>query len=286
MNEQLQAIKEHWDKTADSAWYQSLRTEEKIAALMEEPARAFHPAVYRMIREFAPDLRGKKALLPSSGDNHAAFALALLGAEAVSADISERQLERARSIADRYGWNIRCVSEETAKLSSLESNCFELIYTSNGTVTWIADLDEMYRNFNRALKPGGISILYDVHPFQRPFSGEPWKAPEIVKPYAETLPQRHWRVQDLMNAMIGAGFSIRRVEELEAVDAAFWFPYGHGSPLRRFRPGSPGGPNPCERRCGHGPRCPGPEPRNAPFSDIGAQELARLKRSTANRTAA
>ena len=67
MNEQLQAIKEHWDKTADSAWYQSLRTEEKIAALMEEPARAFHPAVYRMIREFAPDLRGKKALLPSSG---------------------------------------------------------------------------------------------------------------------------------------------------------------------------------------------------------------------------
>ena len=225
MNEQLQAIKEHWDKTADSAWYQSLRTEEKIAALMEEPARAFHPAVYRMIREFAPDLRGKKALLPSSGDNHAAFALALLGAEAVSADISERQLERARSIADRYGWNIRFVCEDTAKLSSLESNSFDLIYTSNGTVTWIADLDEMYRNFNRALKPRGISILYDVHPFQRPFSGEPWKAPEIVKPYAETLPQRHWRVQDLMNAMIGAGLSIRRVEELEAVDAAFWFPY-------------------------------------------------------------
>ena len=29
----------------------------------------------------------------------------------------------------------------------------------------------------------------------------------------------------MMNAMIGAGLSIRRVEELEAVDAAFWFPY-------------------------------------------------------------
>ena len=223
MNEQLQAIKEHWDKTADSAWYQSLRTEEKIAALMEEPARAFHPAVYRMIREFAPDLRGKKALLPSSGDNHAAFALALLGAEAVSADISERQLERARSIADRYGWNIRFVCEDTAKLSSLESNSFDLIYTSNGTVTWIADLDEMYRNFNRALKPGGISILYDVHPFQRPFSGEPWKAPEIVKPYAETLPQRHWRGNDLREGLgWGGGFILRR-EGAGGVGGAFWF---------------------------------------------------------------
>ena len=30
MGESLEKIKEYWDKTADSDWYQSLRAEEKI----------------------------------------------------------------------------------------------------------------------------------------------------------------------------------------------------------------------------------------------------------------
>lgn len=225
MDEQLQQIKEHWDKTADSAWYQSLRTEEKIEALLKEPAGAFHPAVWQMMRRFEPDLRGKKVLLPSSGDNHAAFALALLGAEVVSADISGKQLERAQAIAERRGWNIRFVQDDTARLDHIENDSFDLVYTSNGTVTWIADLEGMCRNFRRVLKPGGLFILYDVHPFQRPFSGEPWKEPKILKPYWETRPQLHWRAQDLINAMIEGGFSIRRIEELEAADESFWFSY-------------------------------------------------------------
>ncbi len=225
MNEQLQKVKEHWDETADSAWYRSLRTEERIQALLQEPASAFHPAVDRLIRQFLPELEGKKVLLPSSGDNHAAFAFALLGAEVVSADISEKQLERASAIARRHGLPIRFVCEDTTRLSSLESGCFDLVYTSNGTLTWIRDLDTMYRNFHRVLKPGGLAVLYDVHPFQRPFSGEPWKQPKVVKPYEEVLPHLHWRMQDILNSMTGAGFSIERVEELPAVDPSFWFPY-------------------------------------------------------------
>ena len=62
MGESLEKIKEYWDKTADSDWYQSLRAEEKIEELMKDPARAFHPAVYRLLRQFVPDLQGKKVL--------------------------------------------------------------------------------------------------------------------------------------------------------------------------------------------------------------------------------
>lgn len=225
MGESLEKIKEYWDKTADSDWYQSLRAEEKIEELMKDPARAFHPAVYRLLRQFVPDLQGKKVLLPSSGDNHAAFALARMGAEVVSTDISQKQLDRAQAVAGRRGLKIRFAQEDTGTLAGLESGCFDLIYTSNGTLTWIADLDEMYRSFHRTLKPGGVAVLYDVHPFQRPFSGEPWREPKVIKPYEETRPQLHWRVQDIVNAMIGAGFSIWRMEELPAADASFWFSY-------------------------------------------------------------
>ena len=39
------------------------------------------------------------------------------------------------------------------------------------------------------------------------------------------MPRCHWRVQDLVNAMAEAGLSIREMEELQAVNASFWFSY-------------------------------------------------------------
>ena len=45
MNDVLKEIKDSWDQLSDSAWYRSLRTDGKIAELMEDPASAFHPLV-------------------------------------------------------------------------------------------------------------------------------------------------------------------------------------------------------------------------------------------------
>lgn len=225
MNEWLKQVKDSWNETADSAWYQSLRTDEKITALVKEPANAFHPSVYKLINKCIPDLQGKKVLLPSSGDNHAAFAFALLGADVTSADISEKQLEYAQEIATRLNLSICFVCDDTTQLSNIEDNSFDLVYTSNGTHTWIADIVTMYTNIYRVLKPNGFSMMYDIHPFNRPFSGEPWKEPKIIKPYGETMPYCHWRVQDLVNAMIRAQLSIKEMEELQAVDSSFWFSY-------------------------------------------------------------
>lgn len=225
MADWLKQVKDSWNKTADSDWYQSLRTDEIITRLVNEPASAFHPAVYDLINAYMPDLHDKKVLLPSSGDNHAAFAFAVLGANVTSADISEKQLEHAHEIAEKLNLNINFVCDDTTYLSNIEDNSFDLIYTSNGTHTWIADLLTMYRNIHRVLKSTGISIMYDIHPFNRPFTCEAWKEPKIKKPYTETMPHCHWRVQDLINAMTGAGLSIKKMEELQAVNASFWFSY-------------------------------------------------------------
>lgn len=225
MDEWIKQVKESWNKTADSEWYRSLRTDEKMEALAKEPSSAFHPTVYQLIKKYMPDLHGKKVLLPSSGDNHAAFAFALLGAEVTSADISEKQLEHAQEIANNLNLRICFVCDDTTQLSNIEDNRFDLVYTSNGTHTWIADIETMYKNIYRVLKPSGLSSMFDIHPFNRPFAGEPWKEPKIVKPYKATMPHCHWRVQDLVNAMIGAQLSIREMEELQAVNASFWFSY-------------------------------------------------------------
>ncbi len=224
-NELLREIKVYWDGVSDSDWYQSLRTEARIARLTEQPTLAFHPAVVLLIRKYMPNLKGKRILLPSSGDNHAAFAFALRGADVTSSDISERQLDNAKRIADRLRLDITFVCDDTMTLSYLQDESFDAVYTSNGTLSWISDLDDMYTSFARVLKPNGLLMQYDVHPFNRPFSGHPWKEPKIVKSYHDVMPDFHWRVQDLVNAQISAGFNIREMSELPAMDASFWYKY-------------------------------------------------------------
>lgn len=187
---------------------------------------AFHPAVYRLIWQYMPQLTGKKVLVPSSGDNHAVFALALWGAQVTSADISERQLAHAQAIADRLDLDICFVCDDTVHLSKIKDHSFDLVYTSNGVHSWIDDIQTMYNNISRVLRPAGFSLMFDVHPFNRPFTGEPWQPPKIIKPYQETMPHCHWRVQDLVNAMLSAGLSLREMQELQAADdASFWFSY-------------------------------------------------------------
>ena len=225
MENWLKQVKESWNKTSDSDWYNSLRTESKIAELVNDPRTAFHPVVFELIIKYLPDLKDKRILLPSSGDNHAAFAFAMLGAKVTSADISERQLENAAGIAEKLGLSIGFVCENTMTLSDIENDAYDLVYTSNGTHSWIPDLNSMYGNISRVLKPGGYSIMYDIHPFNRPFTGEPWKEPKIIKSYNDTMPSCHWRVQDLINANISAGLSISEMSELNAVNASFWFSY-------------------------------------------------------------
>ena len=221
----LDQIKAWWNETADSEWYRSLRTDEAIARLQEDPASAFHPAVLALIRRYLPDLEGRRILLPSSGDNHAAFAFAWMGARVTSADISERQLENAAVLAGRLGLDIEFVCDDTMRLSRIGDRAYDLVYTSNGTLSWIRDVDGMYRSICRVLKPGGYSVAYDVHPFNRPFSGEAWTAPRIVKSYHDVFPELHWRLQDLVNAQIRAGLRVCELAELPVTDASFWFPY-------------------------------------------------------------
>lgn len=130
MNDWLKQVKESWNETADSEWYQSLRTDKIVAKLVEKPTSVFHKSVYNLINKCIPDLYNKKVLLPSSGDNHAAFAFALLGADVTSADISEKQLEHAKVIADKLKLKINYVCDDTMQLSNIPDNSFDLVYTS------------------------------------------------------------------------------------------------------------------------------------------------------------
>ena len=205
-------------------------SESKMQRLIQNPAGVFHHTVWEIIRRYMPDLRGKKICVPSSGDNHAVFSFVMQGAQVTSCDIAENQLANAQRIAEQYGWDksIEFVCADTMKLDGIADNAYDFVYTSNGVHVWIDDLPGMYRHIHRILKPGGVYIMFDIHPFQRPFDDDL----NVIKSYETTGPFESeneitfgWRVMDIMNAMLDAGLAVKHIEEMEAekdYDEPFW----------------------------------------------------------------
>lgn len=228
--EELEKVRRKWDEYSDS-WYLRYRSEEAINKIIDEPSSAFHHTVWEKIMSLFPSLKGKRICVPSSGDNHAVFAFAILGAKVTSCDISKRQLENAEKIAKKHGWDIEFICDDTMHLSKLQSDSFDFVYTSNGVHVWISDLQAMYKSIYRILKKNGSSLMYEIHPFCRPFDDSEMIL-KIRKPYDWTGPFKDneedvanygWRIQDICNAIFGSGLTIKHMEEMYAEYGTYWF---------------------------------------------------------------
>ena len=220
-----QIIADDWNKGSDK-YYARIYSGGELDEIIANPIWAFPDSVRIMLREAygeAVDLRGKRVLVPSSGDNGAVFAFHLLGAKVRSADISERQLHNARRIAEENGWDISFIQADSMKLEGIDDGAYDLVYTSNGVHVWINDLAAMYSSFHRVLKKGGRYIMFETHPFIRPFDGEAAdegrfvvkKLYEELGPFGE-VPTMAWRIMDIINALAGSGFAVRHMEEFHS----------------------------------------------------------------------
>lgn len=219
------------DWNDNAAKYSAMfHTDKAIRRVLDNPSCAFYPVIWEMISTFFPDLQHKRICVPSSGDNMAVFAFAALGAEVTSCDFAENQLKNAERIARNYGiaGAITFCREDTMRLDGIDSEEYDFVYTSNGVCVWIDDLRGMFRNIRRILNPGGAYIMFEIHPFQRPFDD----TAKIIKPYGATGPfedeytvNYHWRLSDLLNAQTDAGLTVRKIEEMDAevnYDDPFW----------------------------------------------------------------
>ena len=216
-------IEQTWDSYSDEH-FGKLDYAEIFKEIGKDPYRGFPKAVAELLAEYFPDLRGKKVCVPSCGDCVAAFAFCEMGAEVFAADISCGQIENARKRAEGKNYNIKFLHSDSMSLNELNNDFFDLVYTSNGVHVWIRDLTAMYKNFSRILKKGGIYIMFDMHPWSRPFDKGSLEEGKFVirKPYEETGPflddvTYDWRIQDYVNALVSSGFSILRMEEFHSI---------------------------------------------------------------------
>ena len=113
MNTMHQANRRYWDRATD--WWEQLEEEGGLwHRCPTEPHLAFDGGALGLIREVAGDMSGRDVCVVGSGDNHAAFAFAGMGANVTSVDISDRRLAVASRRAEHMGLPITFIQADAA----------------------------------------------------------------------------------------------------------------------------------------------------------------------------
>jgi len=205
------------------------------------PALALHSAELKWLG----DIADKRVAVLGSGDNQVVFALSGLGAKVTSVDISERQIESRAVVPRALGLKVEFVQADVADLSSLGGATFDVVYTGGHVAVWVSDLRRYYEEAARILKPDGLLIVSEYHPFRRVwkhsagslelgfnyFDRGPHRfevAPDVLCAAPGELEQFefHWTVADYISAILSSGCRLIHAEEFG--DTGEWW---EGAPV-------------------------------------------------------
>jgi SAM-dependent methyltransferase len=244
MNEWHEANRQSWD--AVSPQWQA-----KIDARGEWRRAHLDPMVALRPQELAylGDVAGQEVCVLGSGDNLVVFALAGLGARVTSVDISQTQLDIAAHRAGELGLAITFVRADVTDLHApcaclswrsgqgpqdrLADATFDVVYTGGHVAVWVSDLQRYYAEAGRILRPGGLFVVNEYHPFRRVWKYVPDRlelefgyfdrgphqydrSEEVPGAAAGSLPsyEFHWTVSDFVSAVMDAGCELIALAEI------------------------------------------------------------------------
>ena len=101
-----------------------------------------------------PDLRGMQILALACGGGQQVPLFAAAGAEVISFDASDVQLEKDDETCARHGLKVRTIQGDMADLSAIEPASCDLIFNPVSNV-FAENLEPVWRECYRVLKPGG-----------------------------------------------------------------------------------------------------------------------------------
>ena len=107
-------------------------------------------------------------LMCSTGEE--SLSLAVLGAQVVAVDISEQQIELAKSKAQAAGIRVDFVAADIGALpANIGTGEFDVVYTGGGVLVWVPDIAMWAAVIAGTLHPGGRLVLWDFHPVASAF---------------------------------------------------------------------------------------------------------------------
>lgn len=150
---------------------------------------------------------------------------ARLGAQCTGVDISPVAIKKARQLNERLDLNAQFTCADVYDYSRGDTDPFEIVFTSYGTICWLPDLDRWAKVVASNLAVGGIFYMAEFHPIYDLLTGYSYfekDEPDVEEEetYTEnsgdlksTLAVWAHPIGPVVNALINAGISIQRLNE-------------------------------------------------------------------------
>jgi SAM-dependent methyltransferase len=184
-------------------------TEENIRAWDDaHRGRAEPVALPSFVQRTLGDLKGKRVLHLLCGAGAATAALAELGAVATGLDPRPAALEKARERWPKILW----VDGDPQSLPrQLRRGRFDLVYSGEGVLESLEDLDGWAVGIAAALRANGELLVFDDHPVADCVDGLlRWRSDYFRDP---ADPDRLWRMGQVVSALARAGLQVAALEE-------------------------------------------------------------------------
>jgi SAM-dependent methyltransferase len=153
-------------------------------------------------------LTKKKVLHLLCGTGEATAALADLGAVVTGLDPRHAWLEAARERWPSMLWVDGSLQDIRQPLGRRK---FDLVYSGEGVLDRVDDLNVWAAGIAGVLKPGGELLIFDDHPVAECVDGLlRWQGSYFRDPLD---PNRLWRLGQIVSALAHAGLQVRALEE-------------------------------------------------------------------------
>jgi SAM-dependent methyltransferase len=179
-------------------------------------------------RDWLPRLAGLRVLCLAGGGGQQGPLLAAAGARVTVVDISPRQLEQDRLVAEREGLELTLVAADMMDLGVLAASAFDLIVNPCSSC-FVPDVRVVWQECARVLVEGGVLLSGHVNPVAYTFDQDLKRTQSVLQlkyavPYSDLSsipPEERARytsyqaplefghsLTDLLGAQMAAGFAL------------------------------------------------------------------------------
>lgn len=173
-------------------------------------------------------LEGKRVLELGCGGGPVSVAMAKQGAKVIAVDSSANQLGHARRLCEREGVSVELHNGDLADLAFVRADTIDVV-VSVYALGMVADVDRVFRQVHRVLRPEAPFVMSLLHPMWRAVNrSEP---PAMRRRYWDRSPER-WEAAggeagedrplttaELFTSLVRAGFRVDTLLEPEPVQA-------------------------------------------------------------------
>lgn len=173
-----------WDQQVEtkSPWTQPV-TSEQIAAARTGDFKIVLTPLKPVPAEWFPELDGCETLCLASGGGQQGPILSAAGAHVTVFDNSPKQLAQDQAVAQRDGLSLKTMVGDMRDLSAFADDCFDFIFHPC-SISFIPDVQPVFDEVYRVLKPGGSYVLGFCNPFIYTFDYDKMQQGELLMRHA------------------------------------------------------------------------------------------------------